>query len=497
MSIDTAVTPLTEEEWAVVQGQTKSFWHFLTRMYPMSFAEEKYRMSDGRWHRFHLGSLHRYWAGAAQQYARLTVLAPRGHLKSTVLGRGFSFWMGARKQEDVDGVYFSYKDNLARDHTKALKNYIKDNPYCRYWVDNKPTSDSLIDFTCSWGPPLEHETWHFTVEPAGILGAARGKHPKFVICDDILSDFANPMESEEVIRINNVFHQVVMSMPELHQPLILVGTPQAENDVLHSVQKDRRWHWRRYPAIKDEVARTTQWPEKFDYPRLMEVLAEVKPRAFQVEYLLKPVTVTNQYFPRFAIENLVDENLRRWSADEPWTGRGRYATFGGMDVGKEKHPSHITVFALMPDGTLMQIFEEWLDHMDYRAQALRVNQIIEHFDIARFFYDSTRAELDDRALSRRAQGKKFKVGIKVTMATKLEVRVYAQPGEPGIILLGPANGRQVRQICQVKKDLSSYETEDGHGDSFWSIALAVYACDVGPSFVDLGDAGAMFSGRTR
>lgn len=294
MSIDTKIDPLTDEEKAVLNGSAKLFWHFLLKVYPMSFADEKYFMANKRWSPFRLSAMHQAWAGAAQQYARLCVLAPRGHLKSTVLGRGFLFWLGMRKMEDFDAVYFSYKDNLARDHTTALKSYILNNPYCRWWVDNKPTSDSLVDFTASWGPP-GNETWHFVVEPAGILGASRGRHPKAVVCDDILSDFANPMESEEVVRINNIFHQVVMSMPELHQSLILVGTPQAENDVLHSVQKDRRWHWRRYPAIKNEVTQETQWPEKFDYGRLMELLAEVKPRAFQVEYLLKPVVTADAW----------------------------------------------------------------------------------------------------------------------------------------------------------------------------------------------------------
>jgi len=496
MSINNAIDPLTEEELVVVNGSAMHFWRFLERFYAMSFASEKYWMANRRWSRFRLSKMHRAWAGAAEQYTRLCIVAPRGHLKSTILGRGFLFWLGMRKQEDFDAVYFSYKDNLARDHTTALKQYILNNPYCRHWVDNKPTSDSLVDFTASWGPPAP-EYWHFVVEPAGILGAARGKHPKAVVCDDILSDFAHPMESEEVVRINNVFHSVVMSMPELHQPLILVGTPQAENDVLHSVQHDNRWQWRRYPAIKDDTSQETQWPEKYDYNRLMEILAEVKPRAFQTEYLLKPVSVTDQYFARSVIENVVDENLRRWDTDVPWPGRGKYATYGGMDVGKEVHPSHISIAAMMPDGTLMQVFEEWLTHMDFRAQAIRVNMVIAHFDVARFFYDSTRAELDDRALTKRAQGKKFKKSIKVTMSTMFEKRVYAEPGEPGIILLGPKDSRQVRQICAVKKDLSAYESEDGHGDSFWSNALLVFAADVGPSFVDLGDAGDLFYKRPR
>jgi hypothetical protein len=35
------------------------------------------------------------------------------------------------------------------------------------------------------------------------------------------------------------------------------------------------------------------------------------------------------------------------------------------------------------------------DHLPYNQQAVIVNRIIEHFGVWKFYYDSTRAELDD------------------------------------------------------------------------------------------------------
>ncbi len=35
--------------------------------------------------------------------------------------------------------------------------------------------------------------------------------------------------------------------------------------------------------------------------------------------------------------------------------------------------------------------------------------------------------------------------------------------------------------------MQSVETSEGHGDAFWSIALAVKAAEDGPAIVDLGD----------
>ena len=124
-----------------------------------------------------------------------------------------------------------------------------------------------------------------------------------------------------------------------------------------------------------------------------------------------------------------------------------------------------------------------------------VNRIIEHFGVWKFFYDSTRAELDDRYLSKHAIGKKSGKNVKAHMPLLLERRFAAEPDEPSIVLLGAKDSRQVRQISAVKRDLSAYESEDGHGDSFWSNALAVWAAEQGPTFVDLGDASQLFGRR--
>lgn len=487
--------PFTDEEKSHIRLAMESYSYFLENIYPASFPEETYFMADRTWQPFQIYDLHRTWSAFIGYNVRVCIIAPRSHLKSTVVGRGFSFWQlfrGAQgNMTDVDGVYFSYKDNLAREHTEAIKALIMENPYCRFWEDNKTTSESLVDFTCTFD---NVKKWHGTVDPAGILGAARGRHPKFVIADDILSDFSKPLEAPEILRINRVFLQVVMSMPQIYEPLILIGTPQAENDILHLLKDDERWRWARYPAEKPDG--TTQWPEKFDIRRLNEIKAEIKEMAYNVEYMLKPVVMTDMKFQPDVVRACVKEDAKCYSLDEPFDNPENIPIYGGMDVGKEAHPSHISILAMHPGtGTLVQIFEIWLDHIPYNQQAKLVNRIMDHFGVWKFVYDSTRAELDDRRLSRKCRGIKFKKPIKAHMINLLEARFAADPDEPTIVLLGPKDSRQVRQICALRKDLSAYETEDGHADSAWSNALAVLAAEQGPTFTELGDVGEMFSGR--
>ena len=92
--------------------------------------------------------------------------------------------------------------------------------------------------------------------------------------------------------------------------------------------------------------------------------------------------------------------------------------------------------------------------------------------------------MEDRALDKRWKGKVFTKKLKGDIAVGLEKRVFANMDDPGTILLN--NERYLNQICAVTKDFKAPETPSGHGDSFWSTALAIKAADDGPTFLDVG-----------
>ena len=490
--IDPYVEPFTDEERAVVLRAQLSFSCFLDEVFARSYDGLRFRMSDGQRLPFSLGDVHHTWALWAQTYNRVCVLAPRMHLKSTILNHAFVFWRLFRGWGDVDAMVFSYKDQLAREHLKITKRLITINPYTRFWRDRKPGSDYLINFEVGFG---DRNTWLGEAAGSGILSASRGRHPKLVVADDILSDYANQLGSPQLQRIDNVFRQVVMSLPDPHDPLIVVGTPQSYEDTLFQLKDDPTFHWARQPAILDEQRRSTLWPERFDYAQLRRIRAAIKPRAFNVEYLLVPAALADAFLPMEAVQTCVDDAVTLSSLEEPFANLDKLPVYAGFDVGKSVHPSHISVFVQAPDRTLVMVHQAFLEHLDYRAQAAYINRVIEHFNVTKCYYDSTRAELDDRGLSKRARGVHFTTSKKSNIALLLERRVYAALEEPGIILCN--DGRMLRQISAVKKDLQSVETSEGHGDAFWSIALAVKAAEDGPGMADLGDVGEMFGNARR
>lgn len=501
-----ATSPFSPEEVQIIKAAQLDFWFFLTRVFPASFVGKQFLYADGQTRPFSLGMLHRAWAEIAQRYSRWCIMAPRQHLKTTVLGRGYLFWRLFSEGADIDCLYMSYKRTLAEEHVSQLKRDILANPFCRLWYDNNPNAKSIVDFTVRFGEVREDGSeirWRGTVEPEGILAATRGRHPRVVICDDILSDFSNPLESVELERVTQIFEHVVMSLPPPDGVLGVVGTPQSPHDLLHKLESNPLFFFGRFRAITDRERGTTVWPEMFDMRRLEVIRREIGDRAFDTEYQLYPRELVDTFLPAEKLKACFDESLinhvpipnGKFPNEEGWP------VVGGMDVGKEVHPTHITFFVVTPDEWLIQVYSQFVRNMDYQQQAELINSLIDYFDPIRFHFDSTRSELEDRGLSKRARGIKFKKNIKASMALALEKRVINTYNQlvlghdtgPGILLIGGTDSQQYRSLLQVTRELKSTISPEGHGDAFWSIAMAVWSWDAGPKFTPLGDASSIVS----
>src|SRR5439155_21102829 len=88
---------LTSEELAVIMRAQDDFVYFLSTVFPLCFGQ-KFLCSDGSYSDFALGSFHIEAAALTQAElasggkSRFAFMAPRLHLKSTVLNYAFTFW---------------------------------------------------------------------------------------------------------------------------------------------------------------------------------------------------------------------------------------------------------------------------------------------------------------------------------------------------------------------------------------------------------------------
>ena len=480
--------PFTPEERVHIEVAKEFFWYFLEHVFIKSFEGQTYLHDDGTRRKFKFGRLHKEMALLMQMNPRTCILAPRAHLKSTLI-LAFAFWHMFKVDPDdpvCSVLYLSYKSNLAIEKVEELLRMIRVNSYCRFWRDLRPYGRTQVNYLVDFGEGVRGEAY---MRGDGILSGTRGRHPKLTLCDDILSDFANPLAAVELNRITRVFKQSIMSLPaNPDDPLILVGTPQSYDDILHIMANSEGWLWLRYPAIIDEKKEVVQWPDKFTYARLKQIQRSIGPTAFEVEFQLIPVSTTDQFFHKADILNVTDDLMPIWNLAQRFEGGG-LATYAGFDVGRLVHPSHVSVFLELPDRTLIQIYHQFLDKMKYNAQVNLLNTIADVFQLSRGYFDSTFNALEDRGLSPVWYGKPFTKKLKADMATMFEKRVFAEYGQPGIILLHDV--RQLNQIIIVNKSLSSDSTPEGHGDSFWSNGLAIKAAEDGPSIIEIGKSSAI------
>lgn len=168
----------------------------------------------------------------------------------------------------------------------------------------------------------------------------------------------------------------------------------------------------------------------------------------------------------------------------------------GLDLGLKRHPSHLCVLlevvyhvhepereeALrqlgLDDGSIRRVYQlasVWFDNEPYTKQIEMLRSLFERFQVSLCLWDATRGELE--ALRERSAlpdammygGVVFTREVKAKLAANLNFAI--EGGD--LFLLN--DERQKRSILSVNNALQSDESEVGHGDAFWSLALALEA----------------------
>jgi len=196
--------------------------------------------------------------------------------------------------------------------------------------------------------------------------------------------------------------------------------------------------------------------------------------------LCAPVRGEEGYFAHSEIEDIIDADLQEIDID---TFETQDEIYGGFDIGKKRHPSHLALFVNRA-GRLVQIMSKWMEGWDYSEQIEYLVMLCEKISPRCIKYDNTRSEFESYAekgnLPDCMEPVCFGARNKHEMAALLESRVRAKENKqpkPTITLLN--DQRQKNQILSVDNDLHAPESPEGHGDSFWSVALACSAADDG------------------
>jgi len=412
------------------------------------------------------------WCNLFQMQRMLSIVSARKHSKSEITHAYLGWRIFNMDYRWIERwYYFSYLEDLAGMHLEETKERISVNPFFqKEGIEDLTTAKTILYY--------RKGSRRLFVKPCGILSAKRGGHPDGVITDDILRDPDNPMNISQILKINEIFTQQILSMPkEGGLGLKNIGTMQDENDTFHLLEGMKQFSCHRYPAEVDSVKQVSLWPQMFSWNRLKEIEnEEIGKKAYQKEYLCVPIRSAEGFFNKDEIDAVIYERLKNRIHFEPI--KLREYTYGGLDIGKKRHPSHLSIYGKTRKGKLIQILSIWFDHMDYKDQIGNCRLAIDAFKIQKLIYDDTRAEFEGfkevGTLPPQMEGISFTDKIKHKIAVSFEKKVNSKD----IMLIN--DQRQKRQILNCDNDLKSMETPEGHGDSFWSNALAIYASELPP-----------------
>ena len=378
--------------------------------------------------------------------------------------------------------YMSYNEDLGMYHTKRLKRYMLHLPEIFDGYNWLSKAESIIY--------LERGGRHFLCEPCGILSFKRGRHPTGMGCDDILKDPEAKLDLTQIEKITTIFHDQVINMPR--EDLHVVGTPQDQEDLFSKLAKNKKFNFKVYSAEAYPDKKKALWETHPDFNWVELMIKKANNiKSYMKEFLCLPVRSTDAFVSSEQYNKVVSSRLKNYDI-----ARGpvlkRRNVVGGFDIGKKSHPSHFAIFVESrrkykvvrinaKDGKkietmekrLFQIHSRFLDGWDYIDQVDYIKNAISVFKIGKIIYDNTRAEFEsiDEAgnLPSEMKAVTFTSKEKFALAGEMDVALT----QVGVKLIN--DDRQRRQIMSVDNDLKAPETDEGHGDAFWSIAMAIKA----------------------
>lgn len=391
-------------------------------------------------------------------------ISARDHFKSTRLYACVMYDIFT-SEDDLECHYFSYMSSMACYHITKIKKLIEMNFYFIDCQDRSYGSLSSIRM-------INHYGKTYTCVPEGLLTFKRGIHAERVYIDDPLKDPENKLAPRSILQVNQVMKMEIFPMIKKGGHCRIVGTPQTNVDFFFDENMAKRYHRTIKPAIVDEVKGIALFPEWKSFEELIEIRETIGEKVFNQEYMTKPSYSEDSYIERGRLMACVNADL------EPQKiYNGEHDVVGGMDLGKKAHPSHITLFERWRDNETgkwkyRQLLSKWLDGVDYKDQLNIVTALCDDFKVVKLRYDNTRAEFEAFAeqglLPRCMEAVVFGMRKNQEMAVSFETVVKEERCQ----LINDV--RQIDQILQVNSELQAVESPMGHGDSFWSNALALY-----------------------
>lgn len=230
--------------------------------------------------------------------------AYRGFGKSELISYAFILWRAEMWNES--SLILSANENLAHMKLDLIRNSIEsDNQNLHYMYSGDIGHYSwnrgeihLIDknnprvmetFDSKGGQPSDTIVYPIKAKifARSMFSISRGLHVDNIVGDDLVVE-QNSSDFNMIQNTKNIFYRAIIPIRKPESRMIVVGTPQNENDLLQSLKKNNLFANQIIPALTERGESVCPELHSTSFIRQQEEL--MGPRSFQQEYLLQPVT---------------------------------------------------------------------------------------------------------------------------------------------------------------------------------------------------------------
>lgn len=267
-----------------------------------------------------VGDHHIEWDQLVTQNQRVCVLAPRDHGKTFFFDFAYPIWKAVTMPGGI-GFLFSATKDQAKLILDDIKVELETNPKLQHLVPSRKNK---------WRADAIRLTNGHTIYARGYGTKVRGRHPHYIICDDILND---ETAYSEVIRQKekDYFFTAVTNMITPKGQIVVIGTPFHKQDLYADLRKNPSYVFRQYQAIDEN--NKVLWPERYSRKRLAERREEIGPIRFSREFQCDPVSDDMSLFPAglFRGETVEQYTVKLGERLEFWRELG-VTPYMGVDI---------------------------------------------------------------------------------------------------------------------------------------------------------------------
>lgn len=279
------------------------------------------------------------WGDLVMSVRRIGINAARDHGKSAFFSYAYPIWR-AWSEPGCEIYLFSNTLDQAKEFLdiiiwgRANLKGMVDIPELAHLVPSR--EDMARDRRFK----LNKEDVRFTnlsrIKCVGYGKSIRGRHPKYIVLDDVLDD--NSMYSEMIRRKSIEYYKGAISpMLTPDGQMIAVGTPYHAEDLYFGfLRKNPSYVFRRFPGIlRDKVTGTERplFPWRWTLEGLREKRREIGTVAFTREILCQPISDELSVFPNHLFPPLYDTTITLRPQRDTIKARGLNVFFG-VDIAR-------------------------------------------------------------------------------------------------------------------------------------------------------------------